>query len=48
MQFSVVIGRQPLDEEVAGEEGLVNDLAPVSNESLIDTGSSTAVLQFTC
>ena len=44
MQFSVVIWRQPLDE-VAGEEGLVDDLAPVSNESLIDRGNSTAIFR---
>ena len=40
MQFSVVTWRQPLDEEVVGEEGLVDDLATVSNESLIDMEKS--------
>lgn len=46
MQFSVVTWRRPLDEEVVAAEGLVGDLAPVSNESLMDTGNSTAILHF--
>ena len=48
MQFSVVTWRQPLDEEVAGEEGLVDDLVQVSNDmSLIVMGNSADILHFT-